>query len=178
MLKNPILSTAILHKKAKATDLLSTVPPGFTPRLLVSYKLKCLIEDFQVDTVDFFKNSVLHKDETLNYWLVNPYKLRPDTVNFKESKVVIRRSNGKGGTELADIETLEDFKRLETEKARLDIIYIDKLKLITDVDLDIFVLNYVGGGTGWYVSERFKNEAEKLNITGVEFSPINLNLNE
>jgi hypothetical protein len=46
------------------------------------------------------------------------------------------------------------------------------------MDLDFFSLRYTEGANKGIVSERFKNELLKNEVTGIEFQPIELSINE
>lgn len=177
-----ITPKGILYKKAKLTDLLSTVPAGFTPKLLVSSPLKDLLINFNKELFQFFSCDVQDKTLIYEYWLASPLKTDWEFVDFTRTDTLIRKRKPEGGTYQTPlfVNSLESFHKVveATDPNERWNITVDKINVIPHMDQDIFVLDKVDGGVGYFVSERFKKAVEFHEFTGIEFRPINLNLNE
>ncbi|MBB2148268.1 imm11 family protein [Pedobacter gandavensis] len=178
----PKMPRGILHKKAKLTDLLSACSPGFERRLLVSKLLKNLWELFDNEHFQFFDCDVITKNLTYEYWLMNPLISNFEFVDFQRSTVVIRKVKPDGGSFLEEvpITSLKEFKAfLEilgiVDRGRT---FISRVCLLDNIPKDVFALNHVHGGVGYYVSEKVKNAIEVSGITGIEFAPISLTFHE
>lgn len=179
----PIVANAILSPKAKITDLISVVSMGFTLKLLISGKLKSILENSRETGLQFFKSDIIHKGNAISdYWILNAYEVDMPLVDYKKSEIVSIKSKQDGGTYLVveDINTLEEFNRKQNEVKDLYFgrIYIKKIHLIEKVNQDFFVLLHVEGGAKYVVSEKLKIEIEKAGCTGIEFQPIELTLDE
>ncbi len=102
---DPITSIGILDKKAKITDLISTSGQGYTAKLLISGKLKSLIEIHQKSGLEFFKSPIIYGEEELDdYWVMSPFETHPEFINYKDSHIQSRRRKAEGGTILVDLE--------------------------------------------------------------------------
>ena len=55
---------------------------------------------------------------------------------------------------------------------------ISRVVIKNNVKDDIFAITNVGGGVGYFVSEKFKKTVEDQKLTGIEFMPSNLRLVE
>ncbi|RDC57402.1 hypothetical protein DU508_09610 [Pedobacter chinensis] len=173
----PIAPKGILHKKAKLTDLLSTVPPGFTPKLLVSNSFKIILEEFEEELFQYFPCDVLSKNVPYKYWLASPLMTKLDNVDFKLSDVEVRKSKPEGGTylERVQVSTLNEFNDyLQAQGILSWKTTISRVEVKNNVKDNIFVLTNVDGGVGYYVSETFKNAVEYHGLTGIEFMPSNM----
>lgn len=179
---DPIVSNAILHKKSKLTDLISVVGMGFTRKLLLSNKLKEILEkknnEFQVQ---FFHSPIIYKDDLIsNYWIANSAKSYSKFIDIKKSTLLIRKRKEEGGTYLENI-YFESFNDLISYIIKNELegkIFFSKICMNSDFKNDFFALNYVEGGIKYLVSEKLKNEIENAGCTGIEFQPSELSYNE
>lgn len=177
----PLTSIGLLHKKAKLTDLISTVPAGFTRKLLISKALKEVFEEFDKGLFQYFQCTVVSKDTTIEYWIVSPIISMFENVDFSKSDVVSRKRKPEGGTylepvTLSSLNEFHEYLALQGEdswKTTINHIYFKE-----DIDNDVFALGHVEGGIGYYVSEKFKKTVEDQKLTGIEFMPSNLRLVE
>jgi hypothetical protein len=177
----PIVPKGILSKKAKLTDLLSTVPPGFTPKLLVSDSFKTILEEFDKVLFQYFPCEVLSKNIINNYWLASPLITKLENVDFELSEIETRKSNPKGGSLLERVEITTHIEFNDYLKSQGNSSWkttISRVVIKNNVKDDIFAITNVGGGVGYFVSEKFKKTVESQKLTGIEFKPSNLNLNE
>ena len=178
----PITSYAILEKKAKLTDLVNACSIGFSLKLLMSNKLKVILEKKSINKCQFFKSPVIYKNEKVNdYWILHPYLFNLNYIDFNKSDINVRIRKKEGGTELikTQVNTLEGFLNIvDFHKERMEIISINKIYLNESVNEDFFILRHVEGGIKYIVSEKLKKEIEDAGFTGIEFQPIELSYNE
>jgi hypothetical protein len=178
----PITSNAILEKKAKLTDLINVSCVGFSLKLLISEKLKVILEKESLNKSQFFKSAVIYKNEKIdNYWITQPYLFSMEYIDFNKSILSVRVRKPQGGTEktILKANSLNDFfKSLNFHKERGEIVSINNIFLNNNVNDDFFMLRYVEGGIKYIVSEKLKKEIEDAGCTGIEFQPIELSLNE
>ncbi|MEH6658595.1 imm11 family protein [Leeuwenhoekiella marinoflava] len=177
----PITSNAILEKKAKLTDLISSNGIGFTLKLLISGKLKKILERYSGKKYQFFQAPVIFKNELINdYWLVNSYNFNLEFIDYDKSSINVSIRKKEGGTEPKSViaSNLDKFMKIVNyHKERNEIVTITKVVLKKHIKCDFFALRYVGGGL-FTVSEKLKKEIEGAGCTGIEFMPIELTLNE
>lgn len=178
----PITSHAILEKKAKLTDLINASCIGFSLRLLISNKLKVILEKKSINKCQFFKSPVIYENEKVNdYWILHPYLFNLDYIDFNKSDINVRVRKKEGGTELIKIQvnSLEEFlKTVDFHKERMEIVSVNKIYLNKSVNEDFFILRHVEGGVKYVVSEKLKQEIEDAGCTGIEFQPTELSYNE
>lgn len=179
----PIVANAIIYARAKITDLISVIGMGFTLKLLMSGKLKLILENYRKTGLQFFKSDIIYKENTISdYWILNAYEVDMQFVDYEKSEIVFRKRKLEGGTylQVEDINTLEEFDRRQNEikDSNPGSIFIKKIHLIENVNQDFFVLLHVEGGAKYVVSEKLKSEIESAGCTGIEFRPIELTLDE
>lgn len=178
----PITSNAILEKQAKLTDLISASCVGFSLKLLVSDKLKSIIEKYCENKCQFFKSPIIQNKEMISeYWVTNPYNFSMEFIDFKMSTITVRVRKKEGGTEkvILEIIALNDFlKSVKFHWNKDEIVTIDNIQLKEDIIDDFFILQHVEGGLKYIVSENLKREIEEAVCTGIEFQPVELSINE
>ncbi|MDI5898549.1 imm11 family protein [Flavobacterium yafengii] len=175
----PIVPIPILHKKAKITDLISNVNAGGNLHLIISKKLKNIIEKYRTKELQFFKTSITKENiEYDDYFAMNMYESNMEFVDFKKSNVNVKVRKKEGGTELIKIQinTLEEFlSTVDFHKEKMEIVTIDNIFLNNQVNKDFFMLK---NRVNIIVSEKLKQEIEDAGCTGIEFQPIELSYNE
>ncbi|MEC3906014.1 integrase core domain-containing protein [Tamlana sp. 2201CG12-4] len=89
---NPILSNAILYAKSKRTDLIEVSSVGFSyGSMLISDKLKNLLEQFNSFGIQFFSTSIIHKENKIkNYWQTHIYDIPYDFIDFKNTDLLLK----------------------------------------------------------------------------------------
>lgn len=176
----PITSNALLKSKSKLTDLVSTSGMGFTRKLLVSNKLKSVIESYANFDVQFFEAPIIQKNSYINnYYILYVNKSGVEFLDFKNADIYLMDGLFDEKQKLL-IDNYEDFldqSRLIEKQGWPNNIKIKKIEIINGAS-DFFALNYVEGGVQYFVSENLKNEIEKAGCTGIEFQPSELNYNE
>ena len=182
----PIISNAILTKKAVPTDIISTPSMGFTNRLLISSKLKKIISENASNKCQFFHSPVIYKNDFLfDYWIVHPYKFSFENIDFEKSSFVLRKRKTEGGTYLKDIEvnSLEEFHEIlnlkeKSTNSKFGSFSINNIVLKKKTSDDFFVLRFVQGGLKYVISEKLMNKITEDNLSGIDFIPIEMKLHE
>ncbi|CAH0337537.1 hypothetical protein FVB9288_03304 [Flavobacterium sp. CECT 9288] len=177
----PITANAILMKKAKLTDLLSADIIGFSSKLLMSGKLKSILENNRKTGLQFCKSPVVYKNEMIeDYWTLNLYEVNSEFIDFNKSEIFLMDGLFDKIKKLP-ITNIEEY---EKEKMQIDKIgypsniYIERFVLNDNLPEDFFVLRQVEGGVKYMVSEKLKQKIEEAGCTGIEFMPSELKLTE
>ena len=176
--KEKIISTnieipqLILNNKAKLTDVLSVSFISF--QLVTSEKLKKLIESTNYNGVQYFKTSVLLKDNiSQDVWILNPFEFRNNYIDFQSS--IIKCSDG-AGVSFLNVDSQAAFDALCRSNGKEE----RKIYVINEVSLDksiikedFFLLDGVSGGIGYFFSEKLKSKIEEAGCTGIDFAEVN-----
>lgn len=178
----PIISNAILHNQAKLTDLISTSGMGFTRKLLISGKLKNIIQNY-INNIDvqFFQSPIFYENNIIeDYWILYCNKSYSELIDVQQSTIKIRRRKPEGGTIIENIsfENYFDFELYMKENKLEGKLYFSNIRLLDNLEIDFFALKYVEGGVKYLVSEKLKKEIEGIGCTGIEFQPVELSHNE
>ena len=176
----PIVSNPVLYKSSKLTDLIQVVGFGFHYKLLLSNKLKNILEQHYNNEIQFFQTDVIHnKIFYKNYYLLNIIKSNMELIDFKKSYIIGKKKSsiGKFSIEELKIESLKKFTD-EINKNYYYQVVVEKIALKNSVNYDFFVLKNVSGGVKFVVSSKLKKVIEFEKCTGIEFKPIELTLNE
>lgn len=176
----PYLLDIELFSNSKINDLIMDGGPVAT-KLVMSSKLKSILERFRKTDIQFFSINVLRKNEVYNnYWILNMYGCNEEYIDYENSKVILRKKKKEGGTHLIliDVKDICNFE-IEIDKAQVNLesLYIENLAL-KNVEEDFFMFRYVEGGVGYFVSEKLKKEIEEAGCTGIEFQPSELSYDE
>jgi len=166
-----ILPELLLYKSAKLTDLISSSFMGTGDGLILSEKLYKIISNYSGHNQQFFKIKIHHKDiESDNYWYLHPSSTNNDLIDFFESEVWELDSLVKNKRKF--FTTSEEFEN-ETKIGKYPkMLTIDKYVIKNNFP-DFFVLNFIEGGIGFFVSENLKNDIEKAGCTGIAFTEPN-----
>jgi hypothetical protein len=172
--ENIIVPKPILSRKAKRTDLLSASFAGFSGRLIISTKLKLIIEKFTNYGVQFIKTNLLDSSSAeFDYWVVHPHTPYYEVLNFELSTVNYYNSPFSNVGMPLEIATIDDLERNIQRSKAGHYIRFDRIAF-KSTGVDFFAMNYVNqGGVGYYASETLKSEIEKANCTGLVFTGIN-----
>lgn len=176
----PITPVLILHKKAKITDLISNVNGGSGTHLVMSEKLKNIIEKYRKEGLQFFKTSIIKdKMEIDNYFSLNMYIGNNGFIDFSKSTIKFRRYDPKiiKSPEIIKVNSLIEFNELLENRNMFDEVSINNIFLNDKVDEDFFMLRNVFGSL-FFVSEKLKQEIEDAGCTGIEFQPTELSYQE
>lgn len=182
---DPIVPIPILHKKSKITDLISCVNATSSGQLIISKKLKNILENQNNNGFQFFKSQLIQNGNIINdYFILNMWNTNMEYINFKKSLIYYEKQRDDFMTSYAtnkillNITNISEFiEYTELAKIKAETINIEKLKIVDNVNDNFFMLKYVFGSM-FYVSEKLKQEIEDAGCTGIEFQPIELSLNE
>lgn len=164
--------TAILTKKAKLTDVIGGSSTAIVGQLIISNRLKVILEGVNDAKVQFFPLSVIEKEIThTNYWLICAYDTDMEFINYAQSRIELV---GLGSQKIKDV-LIKDYKHFDALMKEIKLpqrLSITKVSLIDECNKDLLVLSWVEGGIGFYVSKKIKSEIENSGCTGIQFSPI------
>ncbi|HCL05786.1 MAG TPA: hypothetical protein DHW64_07410 [Chitinophagaceae bacterium] len=172
-----IIPTGILHKKAKFTDLISASAQGFSLNLLVSERLGKILAASAHYGIQFFETSViLPSQEHEKCSLLHPYAFGYSFIDYKKSEFIFMdaKDNKKQKAEINSIEEILNYKfPYKTIKESGKSLWISKLHLIDNIDIDFFALNLLpSGGIGFFVSETLENFIIQNEMSGFKFVEI------
>lgn len=181
-----VLATPILNEKANLTDLIEIGDVGFNLNLLISGKLKEVLEKYIGENNGEFINCPIMKSdvEFSDYWVFNGYSFNQEYIDFNNSLIKYEKQDDDFETtyktkmiflSLENLKQFDEYVKIAQEKTEL--ITIEKLILKENISSDFFMLRHVFNGI-YLVSEKLKQEIEEAGCTGVEFQPSNLSLNE
>ncbi|NJM79937.1 MAG: hypothetical protein HC854_10525 [Flavobacterium sp.] len=177
----PILSNIILHTNAKQTDFIDTYGNvGFSSGYLISNSFKMLLDKFNCYGFQFFKTYIIQNNLlNENYWQTNIYDFPFEQIDFKNSKFILndRDNNRKIISEIITFKNIDDFNVITSKITYPKTISFNNVVFNKAIDLDFFSLKYSEGYKG-IVSERLKNIIEMEKLTGIEFRPFELSLQE
>ncbi len=178
----PILSNVVLYANAKQTDLIDTFGDiGFCFGYLISNKFKETLDQFNCYGFQYFETYIIQKNQKLdNYLQTNIYDFPYQFIDFEKTTFSIKDSiKRKIIFESINILNLEDFYKKISSLKYPESISLSNLSFDDQMNLDFFPLRFFeNGGYKGIVSERLKNEIEKNDITGIEFRPIEIPLQD
>ncbi len=179
----PILSNAVLFPKAKTTDFINTYGViGFTGSMLISDKLKYIFEKFNLFGLQFFSTFIIQNNAKIEgYWQTHISEQAYELLDFENINFTYKkRQDGKVFyEEIYHIKSLEDFLKCKENSEWPIELYFLNLILKEDEIFDFFLIpHYINGMGQGAISERLKVEIEKQGITGIEFRPIEISLQD
>lgn len=163
----------LMHPKAKQTDVLNTIYSY--SGILVSERLKNILQQFHISEYQIFPITVEHYGNQKQYYLFNFYQPHLDYILFEESDFYIVKglANKVGDIKLSSLQEYLEIR----EKINLDLedvrtsIKLSKLVLnYKNIKNDLFRLTHLI--SIYIVSESMKNIFIKQGITGVDFLPV------
>lgn len=180
---NPILSNAVLYSKSNQTDLIHTSSIGFSyGSMLINDKFKTILEQFNCFGIQFYSTYIIHKEKKIdNYWQTHIYDIPYDFIDFTNTALLLkyRDENGKPiQNYLERVSNKEEFLNMVEIMKYPKMLFLKNISFVKEMDIDYFFLrNYESASLG-IVSEKLKNEIEEQKITGIEFRPIDVSLND
>src|SRR5690606_24989746 len=141
----PITVNAILEKKAITTDLISIFCVGFALKLLISDKLKSIIENHRKAGIQFFESSLLHNNrEIKDYWIMYTYQANPDFVDYNNSEIYLTKFDFEKMERIhfnSSDNFIDQTNQIRNRDANMGFL-IEKLVLVEDefIDRDFFIL--------------------------------------
>lgn len=171
-LNKVIVPYPILNNGSKVTDLIEGTCYGNHSRLLISDKLKNIIERFSHSNLKFINTHITHKGIVYpNYWFTHPLAFQMEVINYGLSDIHERDIEDYTHDKILKIKNFEDFK-LKRNQYKLPKGLTIKRLVLNSNNFDIIVLEKVKAGISHYVSEKLKREIEVAGCTGIEFEPI------
>lgn len=176
----PIVSNPILYPKAKLTDIIYPFGMGSSLKILISGKLKTIIEKNRNHGLQFFQCSIFQNGiEYSDYWLLSVYEVDNHFIDFEKSIIFYRKMNlEKIHEPIIFSGSEEKFNSKIHEKEIHDELFIKNIFIKDTVCENFFLLRYVYGGVGYFVNEKLKKEIEDAGCTGIEFQPSELSYHE
>jgi|688.fasta_scaffold299186_2 hypothetical protein len=178
----PILSNVVLHSVSIQTDFIDVFGDvGFNFGYLISDKFKKVLENFNCYGIQFFKTYIVQQNKNFdNYWQTNIYDFPFQLVDFKKTTFTLkdRDINRNVISNTISFENIDEFNLFVSNIRYPKMISFKDIFFNENMDLDFFSLRYTEGANKGIVSERFKNELLKNEVTGIEFQPIELSINE
>lgn len=178
----PILSNVILYSNAKQTDFIDTYGHiGFLSGYLISSKLKNILDKFNCYGFQYFRTYIIQKNQKIdNYWQVNKYDFPYQYIDFENTKFLFkdRDINKNVISKLMNFKNADEFRSFANQVRYPKWIFFEDIFFTEEMNLDFFSLRYTDGAHKGIVSERLKVEIEKETITGIEFRPIEISLQE
>lgn len=175
----PYLLDIELFASSKVNDLIIDSGP-VTKKLVVSGKLKKILEKYRKTGMQFFNINIFQKNKNFSdFWILNMYEINNEFIDFKNS-VFYETENVFKYTKQIAINSFEEFMKFKSEIEEKGYPYgfiIDRVKLKDNITSDFFALLYVEGGIKYIVSEKLKKEIEEYCV-GIEFMPIEMRMTE
>jgi hypothetical protein len=178
----PILSNVVLHSMAKQTDFIDVFGDvGFNFGYLISDKFKQILGEFNCYGFQLFTTYIIQQDKNFyNYWQTNIYDFPFQFVDFKKTNFTLkdRDLNRNVIMNIINFENIDEFNLFVSNIRYPKMISFNDVFFNENMDLDFFSLRYIEGAHKGIVSERLKNELVRNEMSGIEFKPIELSLNE
>lgn len=162
----PSLPELVLWNSAKVTDLISSSFFGTGFGLIISGKLKTIVEKYNPVLIQFFPIQVHHKNDIFQYWYMHPKGVNNDLIDFPNSDVWELKSMVK--EQKRYFLSAHEFYQEACQKKYPHSLKIYSFKLLLNTP-DFFMLNYIEGGVGYFVSQNLKDEIEQKKCSGIEF---------
>ncbi|WP_438966705.1 imm11 family protein [Flavobacterium sp.] len=182
---HPYLLDIELFQNSIVNDLIMDGGPIST-KLIISGRLKSILEDYRKNGMQFFNINILKKNVVFSdYWILNMYVFNQELIDFSKCKIIYRKKDDdfevtfSAKNVVIEVNNIKEFNDyIENAKEKLETITIEELSLTNNISEDFFILKYVFGGVGYYVSEKLKQEIEDSGCTGIEFMPAELSWTE
>lgn len=180
---DPIVPIPILHKKSKITDLISCVNATCSGQLIISNKLKNILEKQNNNGFQFFKTQLIQNGNYINdFFVLNIWNTNMEYINFTKSLIYYEKQREdfmisyKTDIILLNITNVSELmKYIEIANIKAETISIEKLKILDDINDNFFMIKHP---VKFIVSEKLKQEIEDASCTGIEFQPVELSYNE
>lgn len=178
----PVLSNVILYNTAKLTDFIDVFGDvGFNSGYLISDKFKQILDLFNCYGFQFFETYIIQNNQRNdNYWQINIYDFAFHFIDFKKTLFFLkdRDINRNVTSEIINFNNENEFKSFVNNLSYPKMISFSSISFTENMNLDFFTLRYTDGAQKGIVSEKLKNELEKNEITGIEFRPIEISLQD
>lgn len=177
----PKLSYPVLHNNSIKTDLINVGGIGFSfGSLFISSKLKQIFEKYSNYGVHFYKSKLIQENiKDITYWQSHIYDIPYHIIDFDKTKIILRDRdiNRKILTSELEVNNAEELLDIVKFLKYPKMITLENLNIKLSSNLDYFFLRYTRSNHG-IVSERLKKKIESEKCTGIEFRPIEIDLNK
>jgi hypothetical protein len=177
----PDLDALVMYNRAKPTDIISS---GLSIGLIISKKLKAIIEQFKFQSYRLYPTKIIHKKVELNEYyfmhiISDYYSDYLDFVNYKQSVFItagIANDNPQNIILTSKQDYLNKAKELQNDfsvkKNTYRAIYAERICFNREFDknLDFFIAPF---GIDYYISQNLKNALVENGITGYEIQTTN-----
>lgn len=179
---NPILSNAILYPTAKATDFIEDSNVGFSRSMLISDKLKTILERFNLFGIQFFSTFIIQNNTSIyGYWQSHIYLQAFQLLDFEKINFTLKSRQDDGSVVYNDVDyikNLNDFLMCKKETKYPVELYFRNL-VLKEQGFDFMFLPHFINGTGkGIISQTLKTTLENERVTGIEFRPIEISLHD
>lgn len=178
----PILSNVVLYSETKQTDFIDVYGHiGFLSGNLISNRFKIILDKFNSYGFQYFKTYVIQNGQkNENYWQTNKFDFAYQYIDFVKTSFLFKYKNidKNAVTEIIRFNSIDEFKSFTEQIRYPKSIFFDNIFFNDNMNLDFFSLRYTDSGQKGIVSERLKNEIEKEGLTGIEFRPIEISLQD
>jgi len=164
----------ILDPKSNLLDLINLPSaPGLSSRLLVSKKLKDLIEEHNDKNLDYVPVKLFQRNEMVNgYFLIHPSYLCTDYLDPEKSKAGIFSAIFRLGD--IEINSIQEFNEKgdfywQNGYAGKKIAYVKWDTVFLKKTAHFLIINKIHKNGLYHVSQQFKDSCEKEGITGINF---------
>lgn len=178
----PTLSNVILYENAIHTDFINTSGNiGFGFGNLISNKFKQILEKFNSYGFQFFETYIVQNNKkNFNYWQTNIYDFPFHFIDFEKTIFLLKDRDTNRNMIIKTIcfNNLDEFTLLTSSMRYPKMIFFEEIYFNRNMNLDFFTLRYTEDVNKGIVSEKLKNELEKKEVSGIEFRPIEMSLQE
>jgi hypothetical protein len=175
----PIVANPILYSSSRPTDLVQASRIGFSSKLLVSSRLKSILESFRTTGLQFFRNPLVHRSAILDdYWILNFYEVDMQFIDYANSDVYVTE-NVFDYIEKVSFSSFSEFNNKLSEISKVGYpkgIMIERFDLINNPNQDFFILLNVYGGVQYLISDSLKHHIESAGCNGIAYRPSDTNL--
>lgn len=176
----PYLVDIELFANSKMNDLI--MEGGPIPRkLIVSEKLKSILEKHRKTGMQFFNINIIKKNKIFNnYWILNMHEKNYEVIDFEKTKFYETKNTFELNKELkinSLKELIQVMKKIESKGYPYGFL-IGEIILSNIIAFDFFILTNIEGGIRYVVSEKLKNDIENERCEGLEFKPLEISLQD
>lgn len=167
----PKMPLGILSSRAKLTDLLSSPAMGFTRKLIISEKIKGILERNNIPDIQLFECRINVGNELVPYWILNPTRFRTDILDFERSEIHLMKGSFTT-LEKLNISSNEELQKYQAEVQKLGATHRIRISniFLKETPCSFFALDKVLGGINYFVSEELKEEFQFNGITGIAYT--------
>lgn len=171
-----IVSDVMLDKKSYLTHFLNNAGSiGFKGALIVNKDIIDLWSNYRIKSIEFQEIKVFQESSIHFYYVTHPYYLDHSMIDFEKSEFMLIQRDYPPKIKKIKIKDLNDFQ-LKSEKfnGSVDNTIFQMTRLFVNdqfSEYDLFIMNKMGSGINYVVSERLKTAMEKVGVTSMNYRP-------